>query len=215
MEDLYEILQCPSTASKAELRRAYTRLARTHHPDKQTQREAAVNSAISVSRLLEGSNDCRPPHGASNCCLQVSSLSEPSNNHLLSPCNPCEKSETVSLPHEENNKCISESDDSAMKHKVSDYDFVKIDKAWKILGDDDLRAQYDIMWQDRCLMQEHPVQETVPFDEFQFDVDEDFFTYPCRCGGEYLLTELERQLMCDFVCCDTCSLIIKIIYDVT
>ncbi|RUS71619.1 hypothetical protein EGW08_020611, partial [Elysia chlorotica] len=159
MENLYEILQCAPTASRDELRRAYTRLALQHHPDKTAQRRAAENSALSA----------------------------PSEN-------------------------LNNGSSSVTKDKSSDSEFVKIDLAWKVLGNDDLRAEYDIKWQDRCLMQEHPVQDSIPFDDFDFDPSEEIYSYPCRCGSEFLFTDFDRQLLCDYVCCGTCSLTVKIIY---
>ncbi|XP_013083276.2 DPH4 homolog [Biomphalaria glabrata] len=88
--------------------------------------------------------------------------------------------------------------------------FIKIDRAWKILSDPKSRAQYDAMWHERSLVQDLPIQEMVDFKEF--DLDEKLYTYPCRCGSLYVLTDVESQFHFDIVCCGTCSLTIKVIY---
>lgn len=218
MENLYEILQCAPTATKDELRRSYTRLARKHHPDKKAQRESAVNNTLPVSGTSNHHLDCESAVRIDACSDSQTSLLP---KHLDKGCPSPIDSFKSNHPEKEQKKRLffgvnhgSVSDNSpARKDTNSDHEFVNIDKAWKILGDDDLRAQYDIMWKDRRLMQEHPVQEIVQFDDFDFSVDEKVFSYLCRCGGEFVLNEFEQQLLCDFVSCNTCSLIINVTYD--
>ncbi|KAH9525243.1 DnaJ sub C member 24 [Bulinus truncatus] len=74
---------------------------------------------------------------------------------------------------------------SELDLKLSSEMFIKIDRAWKTLCDPQLRAQYDSLWHERCLVQDLPIQETVSFKEF--DLEDHMFTYPCRCGSEKLL----------------------------
>lgn len=228
MEDLYKILQCNSSASQKELKKCYQELALRFHPD----------------RSKEGQ-----------------------------------------LSHEK---------------------FIKIHRAWEILGDPTLRQQFDVRWKERCLAQAFPIQDTVDFEDFEEPVREDaetenentdidnqfcvhypasaetqitddqklenveeigrnftkesisapgiqdmqtkgensqscvsednksyatrdtgptdlqytmqtreekkIYTYTCRCGGQYVLTGVDVKLKFDIVCCDTCSLSVKVIY---
>ena len=216
MENLYEILQCAPTASRDELRRAYTRLALKHHPDKRAQRKAAENSSHLASQERLSSTLTANVKQEANC------IPIDSNHHLNSSASSFGRSGierdsemSFSLVDSDEHVCglDSTSGSTTTKDELPECEFVKIDMAWKILGHDDLRAEYDIKWQDRCLMQEHPVQDTIPFEDFDFDASDEIYSYPCRCGSEFLLTKFDRQLFYDFVCCSTCSLTININYD--
>lgn len=90
-------------------------------------------------------------------------------------------------------------------------EFIRIDKAWKILSDDNLRQKYDARWKERCIAQTWPIQEEVEICDF--DVDEDgLHQYPCRCGGEFSLDQTDVTLCMDIVTCSNCSLAIKVRY---
>ena len=91
--------------------------------------------------------------------------------------------------------------------------FVQINRAWKILSDTNLRSQYDIRWKQRCLAQDWPIHDTVSIDDFDVCPNEDFYTLECKCGGSYFLSESDTKFSFDIVCCDTCSLSIRVIYD--
>ncbi|GFO26144.1 Dnaj-like protein subfamily c member 24 [Plakobranchus ocellatus] len=194
MENLYDVLQCEHTASRDELRRAYLRLARVHHPDKISQREVVEKASVLPSSKLSLSS------------FESKLRAEQKSADSLST-----EIESSSLSFSEYG-CASYND-SVGKDHASGCNFVKIDKAWKILGDPQLRAAYDIKWHDRCLAQEYPIQDTVHFKEFSFDSEEEMFMYPCRCGSDFVLTEFESQLFYDIVCCDTCSFAVKVCYD--
>lgn len=45
--------------------------------------------------------------------------------------------------------------------------------------------------------------------------DEMMYAYSCRCGGSYVLTDVDVKLKFDIVCCDTCSLSVQVIYNDT
>ncbi|BFZ18933.1 hypothetical protein BsWGS_21972 [Bradybaena similaris] len=91
--------------------------------------------------------------------------------------------------------------------------FINIDRAWKILGNPQLRAQFDAKWHERNLAQDLPIQDVVSFEDFDHDDEDNMYTYACRCGGVYLLSELDSQLHFDIVCCETCSLTIQVRYE--
>lgn len=108
---------------------------------------------------------------------------------------------------------------SQSREKLSDAndEFAKISFAWKILGDENLRNQYDIKWKQRCISQDWPIQDDIEIEEFEIcdtpDCDEHVYTYPCRCGGLYALSETDVKIKFDIVCCDTCSLSVRILYN--
>lgn len=88
--------------------------------------------------------------------------------------------------------------------------FVQIKKAWEILSDEKLREEYNIRWQQRKVAQSYPIQNEVDIEDFE-ETDDDL-TYPCRCGGFHVLTENDVKFHYDIVCCDTCTLSIKVLY---
>ena len=90
--------------------------------------------------------------------------------------------------------------------------FIRIDRAWKVLADGDRRKEYDARWKQRCLVQDWPVQDEVSVGELDEEM-EGVYTHPCRCGGDYVMTDTDIQFMVDYVCCSSCSLVIKIVYD--
>ncbi|XP_069134250.1 DPH4 homolog [Argopecten irradians] len=110
----------------------------------------------------------------------------------------------------------SQVDSDEEKLKSTDM-FLRINRAWKILSDPNLRQKYDAAWTQRCLVQDWPIQDEVDVDEFlQEDMEEEEeksrFFYTCRCGGSYILHDSDITLRLDVVCCDTCSLTIRVLY---
>lgn len=90
--------------------------------------------------------------------------------------------------------------------------FHAITKAWRVLGDAELRQVYDAAWLQRGLCQIWPVQDRVTVDELEPDEEGRGFGYLCRCGGEYFLDESDILFKVDYVCCQTCSLCLQILY---
>ncbi|XP_070828526.1 dnaJ homolog subfamily C member 24 isoform X1 [Chaetodon trifascialis] len=103
--------------------------------------------------------------------------------------------------------------------------FLEIDAAWRILGDQNTRRQYDLQRRAQELKQDWPVDSTVYLEDMTWDQDECVYTYSCRCGGGFTVSEEEveeetqRRQQADeeeetedeehrgvVVCCDTCSL---------
>lgn len=93
--------------------------------------------------------------------------------------------------------------------------FIRIDKAWKILSSSETRKQFDALWKQRCLVMEWPVQDTIDEEELEHDEEDNIFTYPCRCGNDYEITETDASFKVDYVSCTSCSLALKIIYKST
>ena len=88
--------------------------------------------------------------------------------------------------------------------------FITIDRAWKVLGDTDMRKEYDARWTLRCAAQKWPIQDEVDFTDFEWDDEEQMHFYPCRCGGDYVLSKVDASFGVDYVCCESCSLCIRI-----
>ncbi|XP_036001307.1 dnaJ homolog subfamily C member 24 isoform X1 [Fundulus heteroclitus] len=111
--------------------------------------------------------------------------------------------------------------------------FLEIDAAWKILGDQTTRRQYDMQRRAQELKQNWAVDSTVYLEDMPWDpgndklADDCEYTYYCRCGGRFSVSkevvEEETQRMLEvhnedemhtrqhsgmLVCCNTCSLTI-------
>ena len=131
--------------------------------------------------------------------------------HLVRQCHPDKIEQFQQIDDSPTDTTNSSKDHGDSKHQ-STQQFLKIDRAWKILRDSDLRAQFDLKWQERQIYQDHPIQDTVAQEDFEWDDEDNVYCYPCRCGSDYVLTESDIKLLFDFVCCESCSLTIKVIY---
>lgn len=89
--------------------------------------------------------------------------------------------------------------------------FIAIDRAWKVLGDTDMRREYDARWTLRCAAQKWPIQDEVDFTDFEWDDEEQMYFYSCRCGGDYVLSKIDAGFGVDYVCCESCSLCICVL----
>ena len=99
--------------------------------------------------------------------------------------------------------------------KTNDYaeQFVKVDKAWKILGDEESRKVYDAIWKQREMVQEWPIQDDVHVEEVEEEEDGLWYWAECRCAGKYILQKLEVDIKVDFALCDSCSLCIRVLHN--
>ncbi|XP_061825612.1 dnaJ homolog subfamily C member 24 [Nerophis lumbriciformis] len=101
--------------------------------------------------------------------------------------------------------------------------FLEIDAAWRILSDDSTRSHYDQRRRAQELKQDWLVDSTVSMDDMNWNQEEGVYSYSCRCGGQFSITQeeidaemLRRQGAAKeedtmeghhwVVCCDTCSL---------
>lgn len=86
--------------------------------------------------------------------------------------------------------------------------FIRIDEAFKVLKDPESRRVYDSkIFQQTSQMIIH---DTVRSDEFSFDESNEVHFFTCKCGGWYVLDE-ELKDPEYIICCDECSLVIKVI----
>ncbi|XP_075998741.1 dnaJ homolog subfamily C member 24 [Genypterus blacodes] len=97
--------------------------------------------------------------------------------------------------------------------------FLEIDAAWKVLGDETSRREYDVQRRALELKQDGPMDSAVCLDDMTWNQDESVYTYCCRCGGGFSVTEEELQEETQqedgeeegehkgvLVSCDSCSL---------
>ncbi|EGC28867.1 hypothetical protein DICPUDRAFT_13347, partial [Dictyostelium purpureum] len=94
---------------------------------------------------------------------------------------------------------------------VANKEFNEIQKSWETLKDDALRKQYDALLLEQQ-RQKYSVSDEVDLDDMEYLEEEGQYTYPCRCGDQYIITEDQLSEGNDVVCCSGCSLSIKIIY---
>ncbi|KAK3084298.1 hypothetical protein FSP39_011242 [Pinctada imbricata] len=99
----------------------------------------------------------------------------------------------------------------------SSEEFVRLNKAWTILGDPNLRKHYDLSQKHKQLLQDLPIQDKISFCDFEQASCEvsslPYFTYECRCGGDYILHEDKVKVGETIAYCDTCSLCVQVLYD--
>ncbi|KAJ7400262.1 hypothetical protein BTVI_106970 [Pitangus sulphuratus] len=88
--------------------------------------------------------------------------------------------------------------------------FIEVDQAWKILGNEETKKEYDLQRRADNLTKEWPLHEQVYLEDMSWNEDEQLYTLSCRCGGSYSVSRSETKDV-SVVCCDTCSLVIQIL----
>lgn len=58
------------------------------------------------------------------------------------------------------------------------------------------------------------IYDTVEIEDMSFNEDLDSFFYPCPCGDKFVITMADLRNGDDVATCPSCSLRIKVIYDV-
>ncbi|KAF2069699.1 hypothetical protein CYY_008985 [Polysphondylium violaceum] len=117
--------------------------------------------------------------------------------------------------HPDKNNSNSNSSGSTLDDKDKNK-YLEIQKAWEVLRDDDKRKQYDseLLEQGR---QKYSVSDEVDIDDMELVMDEedgcDYYSYPCRCGSKYTITEDDLLDNLDIAWCTGCSLTIRVLYN--
>ncbi|KFW62650.1 DnaJ subfamily C member 24, partial [Pygoscelis adeliae] len=88
--------------------------------------------------------------------------------------------------------------------------FIEIDQAWKILGNEETKKEYDLQQREDNLSKEWPLHAQIHLEDMSWNEDEQCYTLSCRCGGNYTVFKSETKDV-SLVCCDTCSLVIEIL----
>lgn len=55
--------------------------------------------------------------------------------------------------------------------------------------------------------------DEVELEDFEFDDEEETYYYPCPCGDRFAITLQELHWGLEVATCPSCSLIVKVIYD--
>ncbi|KAM9659294.1 dnaJ homolog subfamily C member 24 [Trichechus inunguis] len=88
--------------------------------------------------------------------------------------------------------------------------FIEIDQAWKILGNEETKKEYDLQRHEDDLRNIGPVDARVYLEEMSWNKDDHSFSLSCRCGGKYSISKNEVEV--DLISCDTCSLIVELLH---
>ncbi|NWU77232.1 DJC24 protein, partial [Onychorhynchus coronatus] len=88
--------------------------------------------------------------------------------------------------------------------------FIEVDQAWKILGNEETKKEYDLQRLADNLTKEGPLHDQVYLEDMSWNEDEQLYTLSCRCGGNYSVFKSEAKDV-SLVCCDTCSLVMEIL----
>lgn len=100
-----------------------------------------------------------------------------------------------------------------MKDTEGEETFLRIQRAWEALRDEDSRRRYDRELISHAGEQYGGlINAEVDLDEMDYDEGEATFRTECRCGGEYIVTEQMLDEGADVVGCSTCSLRIRVLY---
>ncbi len=62
------------------------------------------------------------------------------------------------------------------------------------------------------MTQKLPLSDTVDLDDMTFDPGSEAYSLSCRCGGEYVISETEMECGVEVVCCSTCTLCVRVLY---
>nr|XP_054760619.1 dnaJ homolog subfamily C member 24-like [Lytechinus pictus] len=91
-------------------------------------------------------------------------------------------------------------------------EFQRLDKAWKILSDSNLRHQYDTR-QRATQLTNTLVNDEISLDDMSWNEDDLTYSHQCRCGGEYILSEDDASEGSRLVNCSNCSLCIEVVVE--
>ncbi|CAH3145374.1 unnamed protein product [Pocillopora meandrina] len=91
--------------------------------------------------------------------------------------------------------------------------FLAIDKAWKILNNQETRADCDRQLKEQGLSQDWPVSDEVDLDDMEYHEDTESYSSVCRCSGEYVISESDLENGHNIVCCSNCTLSIRVLYN--
>uniref|UniRef100_A0A182W2H2 J domain-containing protein n=1 Tax=Anopheles minimus TaxID=112268 RepID=A0A182W2H2_9DIPT len=86
--------------------------------------------------------------------------------------------------------------------------FIRIDRAWKTLRDDQSRRIYDAELMQQA--EEYFVNEVLTEADFERDAEGSYSFHTCRCGGYYILPEETPIQEPIYVSCDECSLVVQV-----
>ena len=90
--------------------------------------------------------------------------------------------------------------------------FINYFSAWKLLRDPEARKKYNAELYQKTVNLRHIIHDTVSSKDFSYDTQEGYHYFTCKCGGYYILPESEDCAEEFIICCDECSLVIKVLH---
>ncbi|KAG2221423.1 hypothetical protein INT45_005228 [Circinella minor] len=90
----------------------------------------------------------------------------------------------------------------------------RILQAWEILRNPTTRKAYDEELAARHQHRAAVINSEIDLDDMEYNEKALTFSLICRCSGIYAITENDLEQGIDVVCCDNCSLRIRVLYDV-
>ncbi|CAK9296949.1 unnamed protein product [Gordionus sp. m RMFG-2023] len=55
--------------------------------------------------------------------------------------------------------------------------------------------------------------DEIEIEDFEYDINSEMYFYPCPCGDKFQISKEDLEAGEDLAICPSCSLIIKVIYD--
>ena len=93
-------------------------------------------------------------------------------------------------------------------------DFHAVQEAWDTLKDMEKRSKYDAeILADNVDTFRALGATVVELDEFEYEELENIYTYECRCGDEFIMTEDDVIDGVQILTCPSCSLLLSVSYD--
>ncbi|XP_057881560.1 dnaJ homolog subfamily C member 24 [Melospiza georgiana] len=124
-----------------------------------------------------------------------------------SPAELKRKYQKLALLHHPDKQAAGAAEAAAEEHGQR---FLEIHQAWKVLGNEETKQEYDLQQREDNLTKEWPLHEQIYLEDMSWNEDEQLYTLSCRCGGNYSVSKSETKDV-SLVCCDTCSLVIEIL----
>ncbi|KAL1918757.1 uncharacterized protein VTP21DRAFT_2779 [Calcarisporiella thermophila] len=90
----------------------------------------------------------------------------------------------------------------------------RILEAYDILRRPETRTAYDAELKAKKSKELGIINGEIDLDEMMYDETEDLYTYTCRCGGLYTITEEDMEIGAEIVQCSSCSLRMRILYEI-
>lgn len=124
--------------------------------------------------------------------------------------------QSLILKHHPDKKSLDDLEDNSKPTDdlAENSKFLRIDRAWKVLRDADLRQKYDAEQQQKQLSGDMIINETIAKNDMILDEISGAYYRPCRCGGDY---SIEAQDLNDsdaypiYLNCSECSLSIEVL----
>ncbi|XP_075402066.1 dnaJ homolog subfamily C member 24 isoform X1 [Tenrec ecaudatus] len=89
--------------------------------------------------------------------------------------------------------------------------FIEIDQAWKVLGNEQTKKEYDLQRREDDLRNVGPLDAQICLEDMSWNKDDCSYFLSCRCGGKYSVSKDEAKDV-NLISCDTCSLVIELLH---